>query len=191
MATVALSGGTSVNGTMHRRKSSKDEDEDNVLVFPPSPTPQSPPATAPLSQGFNLDTAPPSENGTLGLPPSRARVTSTPSAISVSQSFPGAPASAGPYRTTFNMPSRPPSLNGSTYGHTNGRHQPPAMRQSFSLPSTHSQAHSRTRSISGPFSPITPSPLSSSFPPQQLAIPPKKLPSQPTAPELGPPTSPV
>ncbi|EJF61727.1 PAP2-domain-containing protein [Dichomitus squalens LYAD-421 SS1] len=191
MTTIALSGGTLSNGTMHRRKSSKDENEDNVLVFPPSPAPQSPPATAPLTQGSKTNSFPASETGTLEPPPSRARVTSTPSAISVSQSFPGAPTSAGPYRTSFNVPPRPPPLNGSAYGHTNGRPQPPGMRQSFSLPSAHSQAHSRTRSISGPFSPITPSPLSSSFPPQQLVMPPNKFSSSSTAPELRPPVSPI
>ncbi|KAL7284724.1 LOW QUALITY PROTEIN: hypothetical protein ACG7TL_002030 [Trametes sanguinea] len=185
---MALSAGNSVNGTMHRRKSSKDEDEDNVLVFPPS---QSPPATAPLSQAFTYNGDPTNdENAGLQIPATRARVVSTPS-IPMSQSYPGQPASAGPYRTTFAVPRQPP-LNGATpsYGQLNGRHQAPAMRQSFSLPSPHSHAHSRTRSISGPFSPITPSPLSSSFPSSQLSMPPPhKLSSSSTAPELHQPGS--
>ncbi|KAI0705385.1 hypothetical protein C8Q76DRAFT_860798 [Earliella scabrosa] len=190
---MALSAATpAANGTMHRRKSSKDEDEDNVLVFPSS-TPQSPPATAPLSQGFNLNGSTPAQNGGLAVPPSRSRVISTPPAISVSQSLPGHPASAGPYRTTFSVPP-PPSMNGASpasYRPSHGRHQPPAMRQSFSLPSPH--AHHRTRSVSGPFSPITPSPLSSSFPAQQLAMPPpsNKMPASHTAPELHNSTSPI
>ena len=164
---MAVSGTISASGTMHRRKSSKEEDEDNVFTFPAPPSPQAPVAT----HGLNLNGAPSSEGSSLAPPTSRPRVTSTP-AIAVSQSFPGPPSSAGPYRTTFNTQPRPPSLNGASYNHANGRHQPPAMRQSLSLPSPNSHAHSRTRSISGPFSPITPSPLSSSFPPQQLALPP-------------------
>ncbi|TFK82872.1 hypothetical protein K466DRAFT_666245 [Polyporus arcularius HHB13444] len=172
-----------INGKVHRRRSSKDEDDS----FPSS---QSPPATAPLSHVFSLDDSPPKENG--GWASSQSRVTSTPPAITVSQSFPSHPASAGPYRTTFAAP-RPPSLNGtsSSFGHTNGRHQPPAMRQSFSLPASNN-SHSRTRSVSGPFSPITPSPLSASFPPQQLAMPPQyKMSASNTAPELHQPTSPA
>ncbi|PIL29101.1 transporter [Ganoderma sinense ZZ0214-1] len=178
------------NGAMHRRKSSKDEDENNVFVFPAPPSPRPPLTTTPL-HGGNLDGVPSDEGSSLAPSASRPRVTSTP-AIAVSQSFPGPPSSAGPYRTTFNIQPRPPPLNGVPYGRANGRHQPPAMRQSLSLPSPHSQAHSRTRSISGPFSPITPSPLSSSFPPQQLAMPPSyKIPPSSTAPDLHAPTSPI
>ena len=180
---MALSAGLPINGKMHRRRSSKDEDED-VLTSPGS---QSPPATAPLAQTFSLDDPPPRENGGFVPPSSRSRVTSTPPAITVSQSFPSHPASAGPYRTTFGAP-RPPSLNGTSpsFGHANGRHQPPAMRQSFSLPASNS--HSRTRSVSGPFSPITPSPLSASFPAQQLAMPSvNKMSASQTAPELNSP----
>ena len=177
---------------MHRRRSSKDEDDGNVFVFPAPHTPQSPTsaATMPL-HGGSLNGVPAGEGSSLFPSTARPRVTSTP-AIAVSPSFPGPPSSAGPYRTTFNAQSRPPPLNGVSYGRANGRHQPPAMRQSLSLPSPNLQAHSRTRSISGPFSPITPSPLSSSFPPQQLAMPPPhKISSSLTAPDLHPPTSPV
>ncbi|KAI0672289.1 hypothetical protein C8Q78DRAFT_1026273 [Trametes maxima] len=227
---MALSVGAPANGTMHRRKSSKDEDEDNVLLFP---TAQSPPAPAPLSQGFALNgsTNAANGNGGLAVPPPRARVISTPSSISMSQSYPGQPASAGPYRTSFSSlspephppgsspaengirvlqhsalspmpapqpPSGPPASAGPyrtsfamprhppLNGTPNGRHQAPAMRQSFSLPSS----HSRARSISGPFSPITPSPLSTSFPANQLSVPPAhKLASSSTAPELHQPGS--
>ncbi|OJT05934.1 hypothetical protein TRAPUB_3224 [Trametes pubescens] len=180
---MALSAGLPTNGTMHRRKSSKDEDEENVLRFP---APQSPPATAPLSQGFTLNGPTPDENNGLAPPHTRSRVTSTPS-IPMSQSFPGQPASAGPYRTTFSIPRQPPANgNASLYAPPNGRHQASPMRQSFSLPSS----HARTRSVSGPFSPITPSPLASSFPSNQLGIPPShKLHSSSTAPELNQPGS--
>ncbi|KAI0827373.1 hypothetical protein BC628DRAFT_1369224 [Trametes gibbosa] len=180
---MALSISTPVNGSLHRRKSSKDEDGDNVLVFP---APQSPPATAPISQGFALNGS--SSEGSTGLapPPARSRVTSTPS-IPMSQSLPVQPASAGPYRTSFSIP-RQPSANGAipSYGAPKGRHQAPAMRQSFSLPSS----HGRTRSVSGPFSPITPSPLASSFPANQLNVPSNhNIPSSYTAPELHQPGS--
>ncbi|KAI0772889.1 hypothetical protein BD413DRAFT_36411 [Trametes elegans] len=193
---MALSAAMPVNGNMHRRKSSKDEDEDNVLVFPPSGShPLTPPATAPLSQGFTVNGTVPDEdgyeNGVLGSLPARSRVTSTPS-VPMSQSFPAHPASAGPYRTSFALPKQPPT-NGATlsYGLPNGRHhQAPAMRQSFSLPSPHSHAHSRHRSISGPFSPVTPSPLGSSFPSKQLSVPlPNQLSVSSTAPELHQPSS--
>ncbi|KAI0752742.1 hypothetical protein C8Q80DRAFT_1267246 [Daedaleopsis nitida] len=181
---MALVGGTVVgNGTMHRRKSSKEEDGDSVLTFPSS-TPQSPSATAPLSQGFNLNGSNPAQNGGHAPSSSRSRVISTPPAISVSQAFPSHPASAGPYRTTFAVP--PPPTNGASHAYrpSHGRHQSPAMRQSLSLPSPN--AHGRTRSISGPFSPITPSPLSASFPPQQLDMPPDgKISASRTAPELN------
>lgn len=98
----------------------------------------------------------------------RSRVTSVPAVPSplngqfpTSHSHPSNPPSAGPYRTSF-APSKPSSMNGAS-PHVNGqhRHQASAMRQSLSLPS-HS-AHSRTRSVSGPFSPSSPSPLATSF----------------------------
>ncbi len=102
-----------------------------------------------------------------------SRVTSNPAIpssnpaygqIPVSHSHPPHSPSAGPYRTSFSV-TRPVSNMG-TYSHlhgTNGHlHPSPAMRQSFSLPAH--GAHSRTRSVSGPFSPISPSPLSTSFP---------------------------
>ncbi|KAH9854564.1 hypothetical protein C2E23DRAFT_726136 [Lenzites betulinus] len=178
---MALSVGTPVNGSMHRRKSSKDEDEE-VLAFP---APQTPPATAPITQGFALNGSS-SESVGLAPPPTRSRVTSTPS-IPMSQSFPVHPASAGPYRTSFSIPRQPP-LNGNTpsYSAPKGRHQAPTMRQSFSLPSS----HGRTRSVSGPFSPITPSPLASSFPADQQSLPAShNITSSYTAPELHHPGS--
>lgn len=179
---------------MHRRKSSRDED-DNVLIFPidePSaPILQAPPPpvngkhansyshqdeaiqrdSTKLVKLENSDK--PSGNGQNGQNgqngwTERSRVVSNPSVPSVhhgslptSYSHPPHPPSSGPYRTSFASPW-PAHANG-VYSY--GRHQPPAMRQSLSLPSQSS--HARTRSVSGPFSPITPSPLSSSFPVSQ------------------------
>ncbi|KAJ3477212.1 hypothetical protein NLI96_g10625 [Meripilus lineatus] len=123
----------------------------------------------------------------------RSRVFSTPSQsfhqsiFPTSHSHPPQPPSAGPYRTTFSLshPQPPPSsvLNGTSTAHIlppNGRHhhQAPHMRQSLSLPS-HS-SHGRTRSVSGPFSPSSPSPLSVSFPPSTSS--PASLPPKPNTP---------
>ncbi|KZS99490.1 uncharacterized protein LAESUDRAFT_765470 [Laetiporus sulphureus 93-53] len=58
-------------------------------------------------------------------------------------------------------------------------YRPPGMRQSLSLPGN---SHGRTRSVSGPYFPASPSPLSFSFPPQPPL--PNKLSSSSTAPEL-------
>ncbi|GBE83471.1 hypothetical protein BKA93DRAFT_358544 [Sparassis latifolia] len=142
---------------IHRRKSSKEDDE-NILVFPSSQPAESP-AVPPLSEAI----------GQRGLLPSEAqpRPVSYP-AMSPSQSYPGQP---GQYRP------RPPSLNGAPRGRV-----APAMRQSLSLPSG---SHSRTRSVSGPFYPASPSPLSTSFPIHQPPTPGAlKFPTSSTAPEL-------
>ncbi|KAF8064852.1 hypothetical protein FPV67DRAFT_1419729 [Lyophyllum atratum] len=125
---------------LHRRKSSKDEDENIVLITRPmdlEPTPDDVP----------LVSAP---------PPPRNRVQSSPGhshTRSVSSVGMGpSPPSAGPFRTGFNMP-RPP--NGIT------AHPASPFRQSFAPPSP---THSRTRSISSSaFSPSVHSPLASSF----------------------------
>lgn len=171
---------------MHKRKSSKEEDLDNLVVFPSehdAPSPVTIPNHLPLHgtngvNGIHHDTLRPLENGMAG-PPRHVRNVSTPSAMTTSTahtvptstSYPGHPPSAGPYRTTFPIPRPPPNgIRG---------HAAPAMRQSLSLPGN--SAHSRTRSISGPYSPISPSPLASSFPIN-------RVPHSPTAPELHSPT---
>ncbi|EMD36967.1 hypothetical protein CERSUDRAFT_51026 [Gelatoporia subvermispora B] len=56
-------------------------------------------------------------------------------------------------------------MNGSSSAqYQNHRHQSLALRQSLSLPS---HSHSRARSVSGPFSPISPSPLATSYSSQE------------------------
>ncbi|KAK0205327.1 hypothetical protein DFS33DRAFT_758617 [Desarmillaria ectypa] len=82
-------------------------------------------------------------------PPPRNRVLSTPN-------FEPKLASAGPFRTTFNVPRTPPGTNGATLSPSR---------------STFSSSHARTRSISTPYSPPLPSPLSFSFPSNSLTIP--------------------
>ncbi|KAF7798184.1 hypothetical protein EIP86_009401 [Pleurotus ostreatoroseus] len=182
---------------MHRRKSSREED-DNVLIFPldvPAPPviqAPPPPANGKLSQtqpqsngstaysfpkpGKLADAEKSVQNGQNGWG-ERTRVTSNPTVpsaprsagIPISQSHPPHPPSAGPYRTSFAAPW-PAHANGAF---PYGRHQPPGIRQSLSLPVQSS--HARARSVSGPFSPITPSPLASSFPVSQTT---SRLPHQ-------------
>ncbi|KAF5366140.1 hypothetical protein D9757_010951 [Collybiopsis confluens] len=148
--------------TMHRRKSSQSDDE-NTLVIPQPPTPTSPLPTrpAPPPPPLSPARAPPPPP-----PPPRSRVQSTPASPpvmghsrSMSISVPGprsagfassspfapVPASAGSHRTSF-KPSSP-------------------FRASISSPQNLGvNNHSRTRSISSPYSPPLPSPLSFSFP---------------------------
>ncbi|KZT04951.1 uncharacterized protein LAESUDRAFT_682098 [Laetiporus sulphureus 93-53] len=162
---------------MHRRKSSRDED-DSVLVFPRAHTPpsSSEPPTSPsndtIANGHRQLEAPSS--------PTRSRIASTP-AVNGSQPYPDPPPSAGPQRTRFSTGvPRPQSLYDTSESHVPAhRFQPPGMRQSLSLPGN---SHARTRSVSGPYSPASPSPLSFSFPPQPPLL--NKLSSSSTAPEL-------
>ncbi|GLB39521.1 hypothetical protein LshimejAT787_0700310 [Lyophyllum shimeji] len=120
---------------LHRRKSSKDEDENIVLIARPmelEPAPDEVPVLSPP-------------------PPPRNRVRSTPihqhsrSISSVGMGGGGAPPSAGPFRTGFNLQPTPSSPYGSSFA-------------------PHHPGHSRTRSISA-FTPSVHSPLASSFPP--------------------------
>ncbi|EKM56625.1 uncharacterized protein PHACADRAFT_207827 [Phanerochaete carnosa HHB-10118-sp] len=185
---------------VHRRKTSRDED-DNVLVFPaddqstPSVSLAPPPkgnrvdartngpgdehdASGSHLTSFKAEAVPQANGGEHGgwgarahSAGSRSRVTSVPAVPSplngqfpAQRSPPSKPPSAGPYRTSFALP-RASTTNGAfPHGHASnghGRHQAPAMRQSFSLP-VHS-SHSRARSVSGPFTPSSPSPLAASF----------------------------
>ncbi|KAG5651787.1 hypothetical protein H0H81_007399 [Sphagnurus paluster] len=153
-----------MDGRLHRRKASRDEDENMVLVARP------------------MEAEPPSDEAPLSLAPPpmpRTRVHSTPSQPihhGRSVSSVGLPPSAGPFKTGFNLP-RP--LNGLA---NNG--YPPAspFRSSFAPPSPN---HSRTRSISA-FSPSIHSPLASSFPPSISSV------SAPTLhPFPGPPPVPI
>lgn len=170
---------------VHRRKSSKEEDIDNVVVFP-ADREVSPPVSSSIpgqssvngTNGVNGHyNEPPNTFGSVRLagPPRHARNISTPTVMTTppthtvvtSASHQGLPPSAGPYRTTFSVPRPPP--NGLR------AHPPQAIRQSLSLPG---QSHSRTRSTSGPYHPLSPSPLASSFPIS-------RMPHSPTAPELN------
>ncbi|THU81858.1 hypothetical protein K435DRAFT_831774 [Dendrothele bispora CBS 962.96] len=130
---------------IHRRKSSQGDDENTIMDPPSSPNSSS------SSPPFQFP------------PPPRSRVNSTP-AQPVPKSpnnVSGPPPSAGPYRTSFQSHAyRPTSLIG-------GGQSGSPLRPSFANPSTLGvNGHSRTRSISTPYSPPLPSPLSFSFPAQ-------------------------
>jgi hypothetical protein len=127
--------------TVHRRKSSKEEDE-NLVIAPNG-----------LLQSDDLPVV--EEKDSRGEFSARNRNVSSPFAPHPSPS-PPQPTSAGPFRTSFKLPQ------------TNGYSS--TLRQTFSTPAhlhIHGASHSRTRSISsGPFTPTSPSPLSMSFPSQ-------------------------
>ncbi|KAE9383948.1 hypothetical protein BT96DRAFT_1027026 [Gymnopus androsaceus JB14] len=176
---------------IHRRKSSQSDDENTLVIntkpisneptTPVSPLPTRaapPPPRSPLSPSQSHARAP-----TLPLPPKepriqapRSRVHSTPAppplmghsrTMSISLPSPRSPngsapgsagygptsGSAGPYRTSFKV---------------NGHAPPPSpFRASILSPQNlgvNGHSHSRTRSISTPYSHPLPSPLSFSFP---------------------------
>ncbi|KAF9445668.1 hypothetical protein P691DRAFT_805316 [Macrolepiota fuliginosa MF-IS2] len=130
---------------MHRRKSSKDL-EDEETIFPIMPTVNDPRPTIVLAP------VPPGDRSQ----PAHSRSTSIAGPSSFSPGLAPVPASAGPYRTTFNgIPNGRP-LNG-----FNGLNAP-ASASPFKTTFGHN--HGRTRSVSGPFVPPQPSPLASSFP---------------------------
>ena len=121
---------------IHRRKSSKDEEEIGKIT-----------ATTPT-----IEIRVPEESElpsvTLSAPPTRTRTHSTPHHLGHGRTPSLAPASAGPYRTSFT----PRGLTS-------------PLRSTFSAPMPpQMNGHSRVRSISTPFSPASPSPLSTSFP---------------------------
>ncbi|TFK31614.1 hypothetical protein BDQ12DRAFT_739896 [Crucibulum laeve] len=124
---------------IHRRKSSKGEDE-NVVIMAPPPDPVA----------LN-------EQRTIGMPPAgRTRVQSTPQhSHNRNGSFSGGPPSAGPFRTSFPVPRQPNGANGLPTS---------PFRASFANQPLSAHSHSRTRSVSTPFSPALPSPLSTNFP---------------------------
>ncbi|KAG7096003.1 hypothetical protein E1B28_006685 [Marasmius oreades] len=123
---------------MHKRKSSADDEKDIMITEPPS---QVFPNTSP---GPKFKLSP---------PPPRSRVNSTPAqTFTSSSSFPIPPPSAGPFRTGFNLPSQPP-------------HTTSPFRTSFPASNNLTvNGHSRTRTVSTPYSPSTSSPLASTFP---------------------------
>lgn len=146
---------------LHRRKSSKDDNETILVVTPPANEPTFSEITV---NGDNHDSG---SIPALGPPPARKRLSlgpppaghapfrghgRTPSAAGLS------PTSASPMRTTFGFPSQTNGVG------VNGHHHPPLaspFRSSFSIstggPNGHSRNHSRNRSISAYTS--LPSPL--------------------------------
>src|SRR6188768_3516400 len=159
---------------IHLRKSSKDGDENATSVSPTAP---------------EVTISEPNGNGApnvlLATSP-RARTQSTPhnyghgrSASAVN----GLPPSAGPYRSTFSQRS-------------SGLPPISPLRSSFSVPLPHQpqmNGHSRTRTVSTPFSPSAPSPLSTSFPANTLQPPkspngPSKMATSNSAPDSSEPS---
>lgn len=132
---------------IHRRKSSKEEDENKVIV----------------PNGLHLSDSTPTVEGKesrIDLP--RNRVVSSPSpgrAAPPLPSYPLQPPSPGSLRTGFSLPQ--------TKGYA---HSAPGLRPAFSTPAhlhLRGGPDSRARSISsGPFTPSSPSPLSMTFPSQ-------------------------
>jgi hypothetical protein len=133
--------------TIHRRKSSREEE------------------SSPTTVGYGsvqLDDSSMAEGeGSRDDLPTRNRTVSSPSASALPSSYPSQPISAGPLRMGFNLPQ----TNG--YALSASRLQP-----AFSTPAhlhLHGGTHSRARSISsGPFTPSAPSPLSMTFPSQDI-----------------------
>jgi hypothetical protein len=91
----------------------------------------------------------------------RNRVVSLPGhAASPSPSYPSQPPSPGPFRNGFSLPQ--------AKGYA---HSAPGLRPTFSTPAhlhLRGGPDSRARSISGPFTPASPSPLSMTFPSQDV-----------------------
>ena len=130
---------------LHRRKSSRDEDDNSLLIKPSTDEVSSAEKGLPI---VTIEAA----------PPPRIRAQSTPHnhGHNRSSTYGGTnppPPLPAPFRS--NLPPRP-LINGHTPGSP--------FRSSFSVPlQPYVNGHSRTRSISTPFSPL-PSPLSASFP---------------------------
>ncbi|KAJ3982937.1 hypothetical protein F5890DRAFT_279188 [Lentinula detonsa] len=180
---------TTGGGKIHRRKSSQD-DEDNMLAVnvdnlktststsnaPPSPTPTRPapppPPRSPLSPRTGNSPWPSSSSSHAPtIPRERSRVHSSPAppplmahsrSMSISVPSPlsspnglGGPASAG----------LPPGNSSFKFGTPRAPNSASPFRTSISSPQNLGvNGHSRTRSISTPYSPPLPSPLSFSFP---------------------------
>jgi hypothetical protein len=128
---------------MHRRKSSKEEDEDIVVGLNGSATGN---GSIPEHPELLESTS-----------PRRIRVNSTPlnPQNGHENHHPGLPPSAGPHKTSFGFPRSPNGMNG-----MNGHVPPSPFRSSFG-------GHMRNHSLSTtPYSAAPPSPLSFSFPRQ-------------------------
>ncbi|PFH46252.1 hypothetical protein AMATHDRAFT_70259 [Amanita thiersii Skay4041] len=168
---------------IHRRKSSKDEDE-NFVIAPPLSLPLSstPSSSKPRTDpSLRMDAAQKTNGLVNGIghtpfptqqpqflaapPPPRNRVHSSPASHSRSMSttsvFPSGPPPTSPFRPSFNFGRpNPNAING-----INGLSPASPFRPSFhhSPASSGHGGHSRTRSISA-FAPSSPSPLAVSFP---------------------------
>jgi hypothetical protein len=138
--------------SVHRRKSSKEEDEDLVIA----------PNGLPRTDGSLMVEGKESQDDL----PLRSRVVSSPSGSGPSAPplptlHPSQPPSTGPLRTGLRLPQ--------TKGYV---HSASSLRPTLSTPThlhLHGGTHSRTRSVSsGPFTPTSPSPLSMSFPSQHI-----------------------
>ena len=130
---------------IHRRKSSKEEEEDKVVV------------TNGLHSSGNSPMVEEKENRD-DLLPRNGVVPSPGRAAPPSPSYPSQSPSPGPFRTGFSLPQ--------TKGYA---HSAPGLRPTFSTPAhlhLRGGPDSRARSISGPFTPSSPSPLSMTFPSQ-------------------------
>ncbi|KAI6161850.1 hypothetical protein EDD17DRAFT_1583172 [Pisolithus thermaeus] len=145
--------------SIHRRKSSKEENDDVVD-----------PDTSHVTSNSNVAATPPT--------PSRSRVHSSPKANLPQRLGPGIPARTKPPPQPLGAGTsarRPPSVS---------LNSPPTSPFGGSFAAAHSRAHSRTRSISsGPFVSPLPSPLQSSFTPAHVPLFP--FPTSNTPPELS------
>lgn len=160
---------------IHRRNSSRDKDDEGSLVIKPSTD-----DVSSAEKGLPILIIDPA-------PPPRIRAQSTPHSHGHNRSstYSGVTNPPPTLPTSFRPNMGPRPLKN---GHTPGS----PLRPSFSVPlQPHVNGHSRTRSISTPFSPL-PSPLSSSFPTSPLSpttsyIPPSVSisPSTPDASQTG------
>ena len=131
---------------IHRRKSSKEKDEDIVIA----------------PNGLHSSDSSPMTEGGDDLLSRNRDVSSGPTASPSPSSYPSQP-SPGPFRSGFGLSQ--------TKGHA---HSAPGLRPTFSSPARlHLRGlDSRARSVSsGPFTPTSPSPLSMTFPSQDIPSP--------------------
>ncbi|KIO01554.1 hypothetical protein M404DRAFT_1002978 [Pisolithus tinctorius Marx 270] len=143
--------------SIHRRKSSKEDDSDEVVNL-----------DVDVTSNSNIAVTPPT--------PSRSRARSSPKAnLPLGPGIQGRP-KPPPQPLGAGIPARrPPSVS---------LNSPPTSPFSVSFAAAHTRAHSRTRSISsGPFVSPLPSPLQSSFTPAHVPLFP--FPTSNTVPELN------
>ncbi|KXN87634.1 hypothetical protein AN958_08338 [Leucoagaricus sp. SymC.cos] len=147
---------------IHRRKSSRDLEEEELIIPMPNESP-SPPSIV-------LAPPPPGNRSQSGY----SRSTSIAGTSSFAPGLAPVPTSAGPYRTTFSGTASGRPVNG-----VNGL-DAPASASPFKTTFGHN--HSRTRSVSGPYAPPQPSPLASNFSLNPEMVPSSSAPSISTTP---------